>query len=285
MTNDSKPDQRKDSARIDDRAYRQIPFQAPEIEHRYGANVHLLADPVALALLARVVAKGTVQPEVNRLLVELYRILVSVAMAAGFPRRRLEVPTRMIEKTAEGVWRGEAIDPASRVVVAAIARGGLLPSQVVFDFLHHLLEPGGIRTDHLALGRAVDAAGRVTGADLASAKIGGPVDGAFLLIPDPMGATGSTIVRVLDHYAANHGRALTAIALHLIVTPEYLRRVRDKHPELIVWALRLDRGLSPPEILDTIPGERWSEERGLDDHDYIVPGAGGLGEVITNSWV
>jgi uracil phosphoribosyltransferase len=37
--------------------------------------------------------------------------------------------------------------------------------------------------------------------------------------------------------------------------------------------------------LQTVPGELWGEERGLDDHHYIVPGAGGLGEVLNNSFV
>ena len=32
-------------------------------------------------------------------------------------------------------------------------------------------------------------------------------------------------------------------------------------------------------------GERWSEERGLTDKHYIVPGGGGLGEVMNNSFV
>ena len=33
------------------------------------------------------------------------------------------------------------------------------------------------------------------------------------------------------------------------------------------------------------PGTLPEGERGLDDHQYIVPGAGGLGEVLNNSWV
>jgi hypothetical protein len=52
-----------------------------------------------------------------------------------------------------------------------------------------------------------------------------------------------------------------------------------------VYALRLDRGLSPAHVLDTVPGTLWDEERGLDDHCYIVPGGGGLGEVLNNSFV
>jgi uracil phosphoribosyltransferase len=73
--------------------------------------------------------------------------------------------------------------------------------------------------------------------------------------------------------------------MHLIVTPEYLKNVLDAHPDTEIYALRLDRGLSAPEILQIVPGTRWTEERGLDDHQYIVPGAGGVGEILNNAWV
>ena len=46
-----------------------------------------------------------------------------------------------------------------------------------------------------------------------------------------------------------------------------------------------DRGLSPEDVLATTPGECWGDERGLNERQYIVPGAGGLGEVINNSFV
>jgi hypothetical protein len=47
----------------------------------------------------------------------------------------------------------------------------------------------------------------------------------------------------------------------------------------------VDRGLSPSEVLNCEPGERWSEERGLNDKQYIVPGGGGFGEIMNNSWI
>jgi hypothetical protein len=52
-----------------------------------------------------------------------------------------------------------------------------------------------------------------------------------------------------------------------------------------VYALRLDRGLSPPAVLRTEPGTHWAEERGLNDIHYIVPGAGGVGEILNNAWI
>ena len=44
----------------------------------------------------------------------------------------------------------------------------------------------------VALGRTLDTDGRVTGAGLYASKIGGGVSNAMMLVPGPMGATGST---------------------------------------------------------------------------------------------
>jgi uracil phosphoribosyltransferase len=127
---------------------------------------------------------------------------------------------------------------------------------------------------------------QVVGAGIGGMKIGGDVDGAFLLFPDPMGATGSSLSMALDTYKKKvPGTPRRIIALHLVVTPEYLKRMRKDHPEMVVYAVRLDRGLSPEKVKGTVPGTYWDEEKGLNDHDYIVPGAGGLGEVMNNAWV
>jgi uracil phosphoribosyltransferase len=269
-----------------DAQYAELSYRPPEIAHRYGPGVHILSDPLALGLLARACSKGVVQPEMNRLVTELYRLLAHVVVAAEFPRQSVALATRMIDSNPLGVWRGIAVASDTPAVVVALARAGLLPSQITFDFLNQVLRPEGVRQDHLSLGRVVDAKGHVTGAALGAVKIGGSIEGALLLIPDPMGATGSTVSTVLDHYGgAVKGHARKIIAMHLIVTPEYLRHVALTHPEVTVYALRLDRGLSPADVLDTVPGERWAEERGLDDHHYIVPGGGGLGEVLNNAWV
>jgi uracil phosphoribosyltransferase len=269
-----------------DAQFQSVPYRPSEIAHRYGEHVHILADPLALTMLARLCAKGTVQPEVNRLVAELYRMLVHEVVAAEFPRQPIAQPTRMIDVTPRGVWRGETIATSTPSVVVAVARAGLLPSQSTFDFLNQVLQPEGVRQDHLALARTVDEKGGVTGAGLYASKIGGPVDGAVMLIPDPMGATGSTVSKVIEQYAPDtYGRPHKIVAVHLIITPEYLRHVTQQHPNVIVYALRLDRGLSAPDVLQTVPGERWAEEKGLTEHHYIVPGGGGLGEIMNNSFV
>ena len=66
--------------------------------------------------------------------------------------------------------------------------------------------------------------------------------------------------------------------------PEYLKNVTEAVGDICVYTARLDRGLSPPDVLETLPGTRWDEERGLNENGYIVPGAGGMGEVLNNSW-
>jgi len=70
-----------------------------------------------------------------------------------------------------------------------------------------------------------------------------------------------------------------------MITPEYIRNVLQAHPDVAVYALRLDRGLSSERALASKPGQYWDEERGLNDRQYIVPGAGGVGELLNNSWV
>ena len=90
----------------------------------------------------------------------------------------------------------------------------------------------------------------------------------------------------LDHYTTRlEGTPARCITMHLIVTPEYLRNVLTAHPRTTVYAFRLDRGMSDKDLLATVPGSRWADERGLDDHQYIVPGAGGIGEILNNAWV
>jgi uracil phosphoribosyltransferase len=254
--------------------------------HRYGPSVHVLAEPLALTQLARLCAKGTSQPDINRLVGELYRDLLRVIVNAEFPRRATATPTRMIDHTPQGVFHGETLDPEVRVVTVNIARAGTLPSQITYDFLNALLDPRLVRQDHFAMARVLDEASKVIGARISGSKIGGDVDDAILLFPDPMGATGGSMCTALDAYKAQVvGTPRKTIAAHLIVTPEYVKRVTSQHPGTVIYALRLDRGLSPPEVFDTVPGTFWERERGLDDRQYIVPGGGGFGELMNNAYV
>jgi uracil phosphoribosyltransferase len=269
-----------------DAAYAESRFRAPEIPHRYGPGVHLLDDPLAWSLLARACSPETGQPDVGRLIRTLYEILARVVLAAELPRARVDVPTRMVAAHPEAVYRGLALSRSTKAVTVGIARAGTMPSQVVYDLMNEVLDPALVRQDHLFMSRQTNEHGEVIGATWHDAKIGRDVGDRYVLFPDPMGATGSSMVSAVKYYrTALEGRPAKCIAVHLIVTPEYIRNVLAVHPEVIIYALRLDRGLSPDRVLRTEPGTHWEEERGLNEKQYIVPGAGGVGEILNNAWV
>lgn len=250
-----------------------------ELEHRYGAQVHVIDDPVMRTLLAEVGMPTTVQPRLNWLIEFLYDGLLRVVINNEFPKKERAVITRM---GAE--YRAEMLDPSTEVVTVDIARAGIKPSMVCFERLSTILNPKCVRQDHIIIQRVTDANGTVTGAAISGIKIGGPVAGKILLFPDPMGATGASLCEVIRYYKERgQGKPAAWVSLNLIVTPEFIRRVLREEPSLKIYAYRVDRGLSPPDVLSKVPGEDWERERGLDDHDYIIPGAGGLGEVLNNA--
>ena len=258
----------------------------PEIKHRYGEGVRILDDPFLSTELARLCHPDTCQPLIDGILERLYSSLIRIVVSCEFPKSLLRVPTRMIAQTDRGVLTvPNAVDRTTQVVVVDIARAGIVPSLVCFRELTNILDPRGVRQDHLVGSRQTDSQGKVIGTAFTGEKIGGPVDNRYILFPDPMGATGSSFSAAKKFYESTvGGRPKAWIVMHLIVTPEYIAKVKKDHPDVVIYAFRLDRGLSPEDVLQTIPGTFWDRERGLDDHDYIVPGAGGMGEVINNSY-
>lgn len=254
--------------------------------HAWGPNLQLHGEPWALSLLARLGHEGCQQPEVGRIATRLFDYLFAKVASTELRTEVQRVPTRMTAVHPETAYEGVVIPPDQPVVVVDVARAGILSSQLFYDRFNELLVPSGVRQDHMFVSRVTDAAGAVTGSSVAGAKIGGSIEGAVLVIPDPMGATGGSLCVVLDHYLkAGLGRPARVVFVHLIVTPEYVRNVHARFPEVSVHAIRLDRGFSSPAALALPSGSLAAEECGLDHHQYIVPGAGGLGEVLNNSWV
>ena len=71
-----------------DSLYEKIPYALPELKHFYGPDVHLLANPYQLSLLASLCAKDTQQPQVNTLVRTLYSELITTVINNEFPRRQ-----------------------------------------------------------------------------------------------------------------------------------------------------------------------------------------------------
>lgn len=266
--------------------YQHLCASGEEIDHAYGERIHILSQPYPMALLTRLCSAETTQPTVTRLVQRLYDWLLAEVATRELPRRAVSVPTRMRASEPRGVYAGQTIDRQQPVVVCDIARAGMVPSQRVYEALHDLLAPEVIRQDHVMASRRTNEQGQVIGIQVHSSKIGGPVSGAIVLFPDPMAATGTSLEAVVQTYRGlGGGPPAKLIAMHLIITPDYLRRIRASHPDLVIYAIRLDRGMSPPEVLATRPGTRWAEETGLNGVQYIVPGAGGVGELLNNAWI
>ena len=265
--------------------YQDLGYEKNGLDHTYGDDVHILAEPFTLGLLAELGHPDTKQPRFNDILETLYRSLLQRMISHEFPRQQVERETNMIQTTPKGVFHGQIVDPESRAVTVNVARAGTIPSHLCQNVLHQVIEASRVRQDHVIMERTTDETGAVTGAALHGSKIGGDIDGAHLIFPDPMGATGSSLSRVIDHYKSEvEGTPEAVLTAHLIVTPEFVRNMQKNHPGVRIWALRLDRGQSPDEVLALRPGED-SRESGLNEIDYIVPGAGGVGEIINNSWI
>jgi uracil phosphoribosyltransferase len=269
---------------VQDQVFKIVRFHPSEIEHRYGKNIHILSDPFLLSHLAQLCSENTFQPMINELITTLYQGMLKIVVNQEFPVRQASIRTRMAESHPEGIYQGPIIDPETPVVSVNLARAGTLPSHICYTALNYFMNSRLVRQDHISIGRTINADHQVTGSAVAGHKIGGPVDDSLVLFPDPMGATGATLMQAMDLYK-QRGKAIKYIALHCIVTPEYIKRVQAEHPELTVYAIRLDRGLSTPEALATVPGTLWEQERGLNNQQYIVPGGGGFGEILNNAYV
>ena len=266
-----------------DVAYSEMTRSLPQIQHEYGDRVRILADIAALTMLARLGNPASAQPEVNRLLRRCYERLMMAAVNEVFPREHASIPTRMEAVRPGTAWEGPVIKADTRVIFVGLARAGTLPAYQGFDMLHDLVDGAGLRVDHVSMQRRTDEDGKVIGVDIGGSKFGGDVDGAIVMLPDPMGATGGSMADAIDLVKALPGTPRAIVGLHLIITPEFIRRLQATHPYTHIFALRLDRGTSSPEALAAVPGVDRSET-GCNEVHYIVPGAGGVGELINNSY-
>ena len=256
------------------------------LPHRYGPNVHLLDDVYLLSLLARIGSPETGTDVLPQLVRIAYERLCLAALAREFPTIEDRVKTRMAATEPRAFYEGRRLCPRTPLVICAVIRAGILPAQTCYELATAVLPSQNVRLDFLNMSRVTDAAHHVVGVRLDGSKIGGAIDGAVLLVPDPMGATGGTMTRVVESYRQlGGGKPKAIIALHLMVTPEAVQRVSHDCPEVKLYAGRFDRGLSEKDVLATPPGTHPERERGLNDVQYIVPGAGGMGELLTNSWV
>ena len=266
--------------------YKKAPFTLSTREHAYGDNVNLVSDPFCISLLAKLCNEKCEQPLFNQYIRDLYHTLGMYVANTTFTKINAQVPTRMSKFHKEAVFEGEIFDPNQKIILVAMARAGTIPSNSLMEMYTNVIDPENVRVDHIYINRTVDKDEKVTGAHLSGSKIGGDISNAIMIIPDPMGATGSSLNQVLDYYK-NHvtGKPKAWVSMQLMLTPEFIRNVKAKHSDINIFSFRLDRAFSTEKALQNIPGKLWDEEKGLNTKSYIVPGGGGFGELMSHAWV
>lgn len=254
-------------------------------KHLYGEQFHIINSNYLRSILAHFGEAKTMQPTLSLELNILYNALFEHSINILASKSISTIESRMFPNEPNGKFSTPLIDRSQKIVVVDLARAGTEPTMICFKTAHYLFEAKNIRQDHIYINRTTGEAGEVTGAHVSGHKVGGDIDQALVFFPDPMGATGGSIKRVYDFYQ-NHvkGKPQHMIALHLVITPEYVQTIKESCPDLQVFALRLDRGLSTEKALAAMPGKFIKEEKGLNKFDYIVPGLGGVGEILNNSY-
>lgn len=247
--------------------------------HLYTPNIKIFDHPFLESLLAKASTESCEQPHFTSLIKMIYTHMYGLIFSE-LEKESTSVLTRMNASLSYNKIK------ENKAIVVDMARAGMVPAQILYEMLHTIYPYQNLRQDHIYISRTTNESEEVTGANIANAKIGGGIEDTYVFIPDPMGATGSSICNVISDYKNSvQGNAKKYICIHLIITPEYIKKINAIHPDAQVYALRLDRGLSSPKALAALPGEFSDEEKGLNEKHYIVPGAGGVGELLNNSFV
>jgi uracil phosphoribosyltransferase len=136
------------------------------------------------------------------------------------------------------------------------------PSHNFYIKLTEILNPKYVRQDHI-MSQRIETKNGVIGTSLMGSKIGGNINGAIVFIPDPMGATGYSVSEVIDFYQKKFGRPKKFVVVNLVITPQYIKKLEKIDATVHLYAARLDKGLTKD--------------------DFIYPGLGGVGEMISNT--
>jgi len=154
-------------------------------------------------------------------------------------------PTEEIDvRTPLEVTRGHRLK--GTITVVPILRSGLGMAEGILEAMPEA------RVGHLGLARNEETLEPFAYLNKLPKKI---TEGPVVLV-DPMLATGGSAVAAIDMLKEVGVRDVRMICL--VVSPEGVRRLRDSHPDVTIYAAAMDRGLN---------------ERG-----FIVPGLGDAGD-------
>jgi len=153
------------------------------------------------------------------------------------------------------------------VTIVDTIRAGIRPTLILHDMLLQsgIINEALVHEHHVVASRESDADGHVIGVKTDFSKADEPVKlGSILIIPDPMLATGTTLSAVIARYKQLWPNEIAKIVVvSLIAAPQGIQEIHREHPEVMIYVGRIDKGLTKKS--------------------YIVPGAGGLGELMTGT--
>jgi uracil phosphoribosyltransferase len=199
--------------------------------------VHVIAHPVVHDALATLRDRRTPVEEFRRAARRISGVLAAEALR--------DVPTReVIVQTPLEPADGRRL--AGDVVVVPVLRAGLGMLEAVLDLVPTA------RVGHLGLQRDETTAV----ASQYYAKLPPGLAGSYVLIVDPMLATGGSAISALERLAAAGARDVRIVCI--VAAPEGIAMVEARYPDVHIYTPVIDRMLN--------------------DHKFILPGLGDFGD-------
>jgi uracil phosphoribosyltransferase len=202
-----------------------------------AVRVHAVEHPLVQEALLRLRDAET-PPEVFRRMATRISLLLAAEATRDLPTRRVVVQTPL------GQAEGREID--RDVVVVPVLRAGLGMLDAVLELLP------GARVGHIGLQR--DELTAV--ASQYYSKLPGGIAESYVLMIDPMLATGGSAVAALDLLAESGAHDIRIVCI--VAAPEGIALVEEHHPTARIYTPVIDHG--------------------LDEHKFIVPGLGDFGD-------
>jgi uracil phosphoribosyltransferase len=199
--------------------------------------LHLIEHPLVHDALAGLRDAATPPDSFRRLAVR-----ISLLLAAEATRDLPSVSGRVTTPLGPA----EARRVSGNVVVVPVLRAGLGMLDAVLELIP------GARVGHIGLQR--DEATAI--ASQYYSRLPGDLTGSFVLMIDPMLATGGSAVAALDLLRAAGARAPRMICI--VAAPEGIALVEQHHPDVEIYTPAVDRGLN--------------------EHKFILPGLGDFGD-------
>ena len=199
--------------------------------------VHVISHPVAQDLLTQLRDARTPSPTFRQAAQRL-SVLIATEATRDLPTEPITVDTPL------GPASGTRVN--ADVVVVPVLRAGLGMLEAVLSVTPHA------RVGHIGLQRDETTAV----ASQYYAKFPTGLEKSFVVLVDPMLATGGSAVASLDLLSAHGARSVRLLCI--VAAPEGIKEVETHYPDVQIYTPAVDSHLDP--------------------HKFIVPGLGDFGD-------